>query len=382
MDTAATCSFEYTLERVLYMAIELDNNRWKLGFTTGFGQRPRERDVPARDTATLQREIRAAKRRFHLPADCPVLSCYEAGREGFWLHRYLIHHGINSLIVDAGSMESRKRRRRAKTDRIDMEKLLRMLIRYHAGDEDVWSVIRIPSTGAEDRRHLHRDRWTLSGERNKHSNRIKGLLASQGISLFVNGNLPEKIDQVRTWDGSPLPPGLKDRLLREHERFRMVEQQMKAIEQEQRQAIRNPDHPSVTMVRDLMRLKSIHIHTAWPLAMELFSWRQFQNGREIGALVGLEPVTHQSGETSREKGLSKCGNARLRSLAVEFAWQWLIHQPDSELSLWYEERFGKGSSRVRKIGIVALARKLLIALWRYLETGEIPKGAVLKAASV
>jgi transposase len=142
----------------------------------------------------------------------------------------------------------------------------------------------------------------------------------------------------------------------------MVEQQMKAIEREQRQAIRNPNHPSVTMVRDLMRLKRIHIHTAWPLAMEFFSWRQFQNGRAIGALVGLEPVTHQSGETSREKGLSKCGNARLRSLAVEFAWQRLIHQPDSELSLWYEERFGKGSSRVRKTGVVALARKLLIAL--------------------
>ena len=182
--------------------------------------------------------------------------------------------------------------------------------------------------------------------------------------------------------GSPLPQGLKTRLLREHERLQLVEQQMKAIEQEQRQAIRNPDHPSITMVRDLMRLKSIHIHTAWPFTMELFSWRQFQNSREIGALVGLEPVTHQSGETSREKGLSKCGNARLRSLAVEFAWQWLIHQPDSELSRWYEKRFGEGSSRVRKIGIVALARKLLIALWRYLETGEIPEGAVRKAISV
>jgi transposase len=199
MDTAATCTFEYALERVLYMAIELDNNRWKLGFTTGFDRRPRERDVPARDTAALQREIRAAKRRFHLPEDYPVLSCYESGREGFsrkdigtmWLHRYLIHTGIPNLVFDAGSMEARKKRRRAKTDRIDMEKLLRMVIRYHAGNEDVWNVIRVPSTGAADRRHLHRDRWTLSSERNKHSNRIKGLMPFQGISLSINGDLPE-----------------------------------------------------------------------------------------------------------------------------------------------------------------------------------------------
>jgi transposase len=382
MDTTATCNFEYTLERVLYMAIELDNNRWKLGFTTGFGQRPRERNVAARDTLTLEREIRSAKRRFHLPGDCRVLSCYEAGREGFWLHRYLIHTGIHNLVVDAGSMMARKKRRRAKTDRIDMEKMLRMLIRYHAGDEDVWSVVRVPSAGAEDRRQLHRERWALSGERNKHINRIKGLLATQGISLSVSGDLPEALGQVRKWDGSQLSPHLKTRLLREHERLQLVEQQMKAIEQDQRQAIRRPEHPSTAMVRNLMRLKSIHIHTAWPLTMELFSWRQFQNSREIGALVGLEPVPHQSGETFREKGMSKCGNARLRSLAVEFAWQWLIHQPDSELSRWYEKRFGKGSPRVRKIGIVALARKLLIALWRYLETGEIPKGAALKAITV
>jgi transposase len=382
MDTAATCNAEYTLERVLYMAIELADNHWKLGFTTGFGQRPRERDVAARDTEKLEREIRSAKLRFHLPGDCRVLSCYEAGREGFWLHRYLIHHGINSLIVDAGSMEARKKRRRAKTDRIDMEKMLRMLIRYHAGDKAVWSVVRVPSVDAEDRRQLHRERWALSGERNKHINRIKGLLATQGISLPVNDDLPEALEQVRTWDGSSLPPGLTAQLLREHQLLQLVDQQMKAIEQEQRQAIRRPEHPSTVMVRDLMQLKSIHIHTAWPLTMELFSWRQFQNSREIGALVGLEPVPYQSGETSREKGLSKCGNSRLRSLAVEFAWQWLIHQPDSELSRWYEKRFGKGSSRVRKIGIVALARKLLIALWRYLETGEIPKGACLKEVAV
>lgn len=382
MNTAATCNHEYTLERVLYMAIELDNNRWMLGFTIGFGQRPRERSVVARDTKGLEREIRSAKRRFDLPANCRVLSCYEAGREGFWLHHYLRHAQIENIVVDAASMEIRKKRRRPKTDRIDLEKLLRMLIRYHAGDKKVWSVVRVPSVEAEDHRQLHRERWALTSERNRHINRIKGLLAAQGIRLPVNGNLPQELNQVRKWDGSPLPPMLRSRLLREYERLQLVEQQIKGIEQEQRQAIRGSDHSSLTMVRALMRLKSIHINTAWPLTMELFSWRRFQNGGEIGGLVGLEPVPHQSGETSREQGMSKCGNARLRSLAVEFAWQWLIHQPDSELSRWYEKRFGKGSRRVRKIGIVALARKLLIALWRYLETGEIPKGAALKAIAL
>lgn len=382
MNTVATYNLEYTLERVLYMAIELDNNRWKLGFTIGFGQRPRERNVAARDTAGLEEEIQSAKRRFNLPENCRVLSCYEAGREGFWLHRFLLHAQIENLVVDAASMEIRRKRRRPKTDRIDLQKMLRMLIRYHAGDEKVWSVVRVPSVGAEDRRQLHRDRWVLSSERNKHINRIKGLLATQGISLSVNRDLHKELNLVRKWDGSPLPPGLTARLLQEYERLQLVEQQMKVIEQEQRLSLRQPDHPSVTMARALMRLKSIHIHTAWPLTMELFSWRQFKNSREIGALVGLDPVPHQSGETSRDKGMSKCGNARLRSLAVEFAWQWLIHQPDSELSHWYEKRFGKGSRRVRKIGIVALARKLLIALWRYLETGEIPKGAALKTITV
>jgi transposase len=254
----------------------------------------------------------------------------------------------------------------------------------------VWSVVRVPGPAVEDRRQLHRDRWALSTERNRHINRIKGLLATQGVSLPVNSDHPGQLEKVRTWDGSPLAPGLARRLLREHERLQLVDHQVKSIEKEQRQTLRTSQHPSITMVRDLMRLKSIHIQTAWPLLMELYSWREFQNGKEIGAIVGLEPVPYQSGGMSRERGLSKCGNARLRSLAVEFAWQWLIHQPDSELTIvpalrgsqWFEKRFGRRGRLVRKIGIVALARKLLVILWRYLETGVIPKGAALKAVAV
>lgn len=258
------------------------------------------------------------------------------------------------------------------SDRVDLAKLLRMLIRHHAGDQDLWGIVRVPGPGVEDRLQLHRHRWALSTERTRHINRIKGLLANQGVNLPVNGDFPAQLEKARTWDGSPLAPGLARRLLREHERLQLVEQQVKAIEQEQRQTLRTSQQPSITMVRDLMRLKSIHIQTAWPFVMELFSWREFKNGKEIGAIVGLEPVPYQSGGMSRERGLSKCGNARLRSLAVEFAWQWLFHQPDSELTIvpalrgghWYEKRFGKRGRRARKISIVALTRKLLVALWR------------------
>lgn len=273
MHTTATCNHEYTLERVLYLAIELDNKRWKLGFTVGFGQRPREHNVTARDTTGLEREIRSAKRRYNLPENCRVLSCYEAGREGFpglpkgppvpapqmqaqvqascTVSCFMPGLKTSSSTPPAWRSERSigDRRPTALTLRLRsgqaLEKMLRMLIRYHAGDEKVWSVVRVPTVEAEDRRQLHRDRWALTSERNRHINRIKGLLATQGISLPINGNLPERLNQVRKWDGSPLPPGLMSRLLREHERFQFVEQQIKTIEQEQRQALRRSDHPAL-----------------------------------------------------------------------------------------------------------------------------------------
>jgi transposase len=382
MHSAATSQPQYTSGPSLFLAFELDDRGWKLGFTTGLGRHPRKRSIAPRDLDALKTEINLAKKRFGLLATAQVLSCYEAGREGFWLHRYLIAQGIENLLVDAASIEVKQRRRRLKTDQVDLDKLLRMLVRHYAAEKDVWSVVHVPSAEAEERRHVHRERWTLSDERTSHINRIKGLLASQGIHLSVKKDFPESLKAARTWDGSPLPARLIPRLQREYQRMQLVERQIEEIEQEQAEALRSSDDPSVAIVRHLMRLRAIGVHTAWPLAMELFSWRKFRSRREIGGLVGLASVPYQSGNTSQDQGMSKTGNGRLRALAIEMAWSWLRFQPESELSRWYQERFGRGSRRLRKIGAVAVARKLLIALWRYLEQGEIPESARLKPVKI
>jgi len=379
MNTAATRNTEYSaFEQVLYLAFELSEAHWKLGFTIGIGQRPRERNITSCDLVALQEEIQRAKKRFGLPETAKVVSCYEAGRDGFWLHRYLTQAGVENLIVDSSSIEVNRRQRRAKTDRMDVEKLLSQLIRYRSGDRKVWSVVHVPSVDDEDRRHLNRELAAAKKDRTRHNNRIKGLLVGQGIRMAVKNDFLDRLDAVRTWDGLPLPPGLQMRLKREYERMKLAERQIKELEWERIEAIRHSEDPSVDMVRQLLKLKGIGLNSAWLYTMEFFSWRKFRNRKEVGALAGLTPTPHESGSSSREKGMSKAGNRHIRGMAIEIAWGWLRYQPESELTQWYEERFGHGSSRIRRIGIVALARRLLVELWRYLETGAIPKGAVLK----
>jgi transposase len=382
MKTETTHNKEYNVFHPhLYIAFELSNTEWKLGFTIGFGQKPRIRNVPARDLETLQREIRTAKKRFDLAEDAPVLSCYEAGRDGFWLHRYLKSIEVNNLVVDASSIEVNRRARRAKTDRMDVGKLLTMLIRYHQGQEKVWSVVHVPSPEAEDHRHLHRELETLKAERTRHINRIKGILVGQGICMSVRDDLLNRLDTIRLWDGSPLPPGLRIRLKREYERMQLVQEQIKVLETERLDMIRHSPRSDIQQVRHLLRLKGIGVASAWLYVMEFFAWRDFRNRREVGALAGLAPTPFQSGDEARERGISKAGNTFVRSMAIQIAWGWLRHQPESKLSCWYQKRFGHGSKRLRKIGIVALARRLLIDLWRYLETGLVPEGAELKTRS-
>jgi transposase len=372
----ATRGTQYTTERSLYLAFELSAAKWKLGFSTGLGQHPRRRSVDAGELLTLRQEIEMAKRRFGLAADAPVKSCYEAGRDGFWLHRYLLEQKVENLVVDSSSIEVDRRAKRAKTDRIDVEKLLNMLIRYHSGEEKVWRVVHVPSVEAEDMRHLHRQLRTLKVDRTRYICRIKGLLATQGLNVPIHVDFLDTLAATRTWDGSPLPPGLCARVEREYAGLRYVEQQIKALEAERDELIETSNHPSLVKVRQLMRLRAIGPNSAWLFVMEFFGWRQFRNRREVGGLSGLTPTPYQSGEESREQGISKAGNRPVR--AIEIAWCWLRYQPDSELSLWFYEKFGNGGTRMRKVGIVALARKLLVALWRYLETGEIPAGAQLK----
>jgi transposase len=378
MNTAVAHKNTNTEIVTLFIAFELSSKQWKLGFTIGFGQKPRLRTITAGDLEVLQKEIRAAKERFGLPEDAPVLSCYEAGRDGFWIHRYLTSIGVTNLVVSSSSIEVPRKGRKRKTDRLDVTKLLTMLMRHHIGDPRVWSVVRVPSVKEEDRRQLNRELEALGKERKQHICRIKSLLVCHGIRMKVGRDFLGQMESARKWDGSSLPEGLVVRLKREYKRLQMVDEHIREINAERWEIIRHDEAPEIDMVRQLFRLKSIGINSAWQFTMELFAWRKFRNGKEIGGLTGLAPTMKQSGDDYIELGIGKDGLPNVRWMAVEIAWKWLYWQPDSELSRWFWKRFGHGSKRMRRIGIVAVARKLLVALWRYLETGEIPEGAVLK----
>ena len=367
-------------EVILYIAFELSNSKWKLAFSDG--SKIRHKAITAGNLAQLQVEIDLAKRKFKMIEDIRVVSCYEAGRDGFWIHRYLESQGIENLVVDSSSLEVNRRKRRAKTDRIDVGKLLRMLLRYWGGEKKVWSVVRVPSEQDEDARHLHRSLESLKDERTMHRNRIKGLLVQQGIKV---SNPSQKkflavLEKVRTWNGQVIPPGLKAQVVREYERLQVVEGQIKALEKEKKERLKNPDTDSLKKVAKLATLYGIGSVSSWTFVMEFFGWRQFQNRREVGALAGLTPTPYDSGKSLREQGISKAGNQRVRALAVEIAWAWLRFQPQSKLSQWYMKRYANGGKRMRRIGIVAMARRLLIDLWRYLEYDKIPEGARLRSA--
>jgi transposase len=369
-----------TLEQpTLYLACELGAKTWKLGFTLGVAQRPRERNNPAGNIEKLIQEIAHAKKRFGLPEEARVVSCYEAGRESFWLHRCLVAHGVENLVVDSASIEVNRRQRRAKADRLDGHKLLTMLLRHWAGEPKVWSVVRVPSVVEEDRRQLHRELMAAKRDRTRVLNRIQGLLASQGIRLEVRGDLETQLDQVHLWDGTGLPPGLRARLQRAWPQVRFFTDQIQALEAERRAVRRDSEEPVIEQVRQLCTLRGIGIQSAWLFVMEFFAWRDFQNTKQVGALAGLTPTPYQSGQSHHELGIAKAGNRHIRALAIEIAWGWLRYQPTSALAQWYQRRFGAGGPRLRKIGIVALARKLLVALWRFLRTGVLPEKAVLKA---
>src|SRR5918999_4369474 len=379
MTTAATHNRQDTTpEATLFVAFELSEKTWKLGFTTGHAQKPRERTMAARQQERILDEIAQAKRRLGLPETAPVVSCYEAGREGFWLHRLLLAQGITNHVVDSSAIEVSRRQRRAKSDGLDVRKLLSMLIRYEQGERQVWQVVHVPSIEAEDQRHLHRDLETLKRERGSTTTRIKGLLTSQGIQVTSLTNLPEQLDALRLWDGSPIPPGLRQRVLRVYAHHQFLSEQIAEVEAERRARLQTSSEASIEKVRQLMLLKGIGINGAWLLVMEFFGWRAFTNRREVGGLAGFTPTPYQSGDSARGQGITKSGNRHVRWMTTELAWSWLRFQPESALSVWFRERFGSGGKRLRRIGIVAVARKLLIALWRFLETGVLPEGAILK----
>jgi transposase len=369
----------------LYVAFELGGNSWKLAATTGPGQAPRLRTVPARALDRTLSELARAKTRFQLAVDAPVVSCYEAGRDGFWLHHALTAHDVRNHVVDSSSIEVNRRQRRTKSDRLDARKLVSMLVRYAEGERPVWHVVRVPSSAAEDERQLHRELKTAQRERVAAITRVGSLLITQGLVLRLTGvesvaAVATALAALRRWDGTALPSALAARLTREWGHVVALSAQLTALHRERARQLKHGDSPALTQVRRLMQLRGVGVATAWVYVMELFAWRTFRNRRELGALTGLAPTADRSGTgRHRELGMNKAGNRWVRAVAIEGAWAWLRYQPQSELSVWYQRRFAAGGSRMRRLGIVALARKLLVALETYLRTGTVPAGATVRA---
>ena len=365
----------------LLMAFELGQRSWKLGFSTGIGQRPRMRQIPAGAVGLIANEILRAKVRLGLPVDAAVISCYEAGREGFWLHRYLLAQGVTNYVVDSSSIEVNRRARRAKTDRLDLVGLLSLLTRYIDGDRRVWRIVRVPSMSDEDARHLPRTWETLTADRTRLINRMKGLLMTQGVQVPIDKDFLAALRVARLWDGTLVPPGLHERLGQDWAQLQLVEGQLR--ERKARAAgLLDRRTRTARAIEKLQRVRAIGRTGAWVLATEIFGWRQIENRRQLGSFAGLVPAPYQSGETVHDQGITRAGNRHVRRVMVQLAWVWLQYQPASGLAQWYQQRFGHGGKRLRRIGIVALARKLLIALWRYVKTGMVPVGAQLKPVEV
>jgi transposase len=378
--TTETRTLESTPAERLFMSFELGSTTWKLAFATTRGMRPRLRTITARSLEQLRTEITRAKERLGVPTDTPVRSCYEAGRDGFWLHRALIAAGVHNVVVDPASITVDRRARRAKTDRIDATALVTQLMNAAAGDRRGWRELHVPSEQAEADRHLQREWEVVRDDRTRLRNRIQGLLATQGVvGLELTAQFGDQLAAARRWDGSPLPAELVARLARDWAQIQQVEERLATVKRLRRERVAKDQTDVVArQTRQLAQLRGIGLNGALTLTTELFAWRGFTNGRQVGASIGLTPTPYRSDQRVVEQGIGRHGNRRVRALSIELAWSWLRWQPDSALSRWFHARFGQ-HGRARRIGIVAVARKLMIALWRYVETDTVPPDAVLKA---
>jgi len=364
----------------VHVALDLSRTKWKAALGDGSAARPRAVTIDAGDLARLGREIARARERFGLSADAPALACYEAGREGFWVQRALASAGIETVVVEPASVEVSRRSRRVKTDRVDALKLLDGLTRWARGDRRVWRAVRVPSVEAEDLRHVHRELEQLKKERTQHRCRIRSLLFTQGVDVRVGAGLEARLSELRTWDDAPLPEHLRGRVERELVRLRAVEAQIRAVERARERMVSEGRTRAMEQVDVVRSLKGVGTHGAWVMTMEMRGWRDFSNRREVGSAAGLTGTPSQSGDVHRDQGISKAGNRRVRTLMVELAWLWLRYQPESALAKWYADRFAGGGARMRRVGIVALARRLLVDLWRLATAGVVPEGAAFKTA--
>jgi transposase len=365
-------------EPVLYVAFELAKKNWKLAMTSGFGVAPILRTVPAGDLDAVRRALQIGRARFALPVSARVMSCYEAGRDGFWIHRALATLGVSNRVVDSSSIEVNRRARRTKTDRLDAVKLVTMLVRACQGEPGVWSEVRVPTAAAEAARHGSRERTALRAEQTRLRNQIGSWLATSGCA--VSRRTRRQADwwtRVRDWAGAALAPAVQTRIARAEGRLALLTDQVATLDAVQTQQTR-ASAPGEARHR-LVQLRGIGVTGAAILLDEGLAWREFRNRRQVGGLLGFAPAHYSSGAVARDQGIRRAGNKRLQSVLVQLAWGWLQWQPDSALSRWYRERFDRGK-RARKVGIVALARKLCVALWRYATQGVVPTGAILKRA--
>jgi transposase len=369
----------------IFISLELSRSTWLItSLSPGGGGKMSKHSVPAGDiSALLARFSEFRQKAFaRTGKSFPIIVIQEAGLDGFWIHRVLQNEGFESHVVDPASIATSRRRRRAKTDRIDGEALLRALLAHKRGEPRVCAMVKAPTPEEEDRRRLCRERKVLTNERVLHVNRIKGLLFSQGVSRYepLRRDRRQRLDELRTGDGGrPLPKHLKAQISREFDRLELLIEQIKAVEAERDALLAAQRVAAPAPAAMLLDIKGIGPEFAAILWSEgLF--RHFDNRRQVASYAGLAPTPWQSGKVDREQGVSKAGNPRLRTTLIQLAWLWLRHQPQSALALWFKERVGRNGGRFKKTTIVALARKLLVALWKYVTAGVVIDGAVMKAA--
>jgi transposase len=380
-----TSQSQSAAQATIFIAIELSRTGWLVAVQNASDGRLGRHKLPGGDVdglvALIERLRLREERRIGGPVE--VAACHEAGYDGFWLHRRLVTAGVVSHVIDPTSLQIDRRARRVKTDATDVEALLRTLMAYWRGEPRVCRMVRPPSIDEEDAKRLHRERHRLIKERVAHVNRFKALLATQGIYEYqpLRADRHERLAGLVTANGTSLPPRLRAEVLREVDRLELVLTQLHDVnaDRDTIAAREQPMDETEAMIGRLTRLRGVGPETATVLVREVF-YRDFANRREVAAYAGLTPSPYRSGRMDRDQGISKAGNALVRAKMVELAWFWMRYQPDSELSHWFLERVGVGKGRVRRIGIVAVARKLLVALWRYVTSGLVPAGADLKVA--
>ncbi len=377
MDTLIAAPPADPASATLFVALELSRSTWLVALHSPLSDKVSQHRIEGGDVegllALIARKREQAQARLGRPIR--VVSCFEAGYDGFWLHRWLCAHGIENRVLDAASLLVDRRAKRAKTDRLDAAGLLRTLMALERGEMQVCRVVHVPSPAQEDARRRSRERARLVVERGQHVSRIKGLLMTQGIRDFepTRRDWPARLEALRTPDGQELAPCLRAEVLRECCRLWQVMEMVAEVEAEQKAVMDAEDGHAAR----LTRLRGIGLTFATVLANEVF-FRDFRNRREVGGYLGLAPSPWQSGGVRRDQGIAKAGNPRARRTAIELAWLWLRHQPGSALVRWFHERVGTGTGRMRRILLVAMARKLIVALWRYVTLGTVPEGALLK----